>query len=101
MITYNAYSEAMPELDTTATTAWIARVAEKHGKRIGNVNGYKIAKEGGDWVAYKSCDTTLIKPADLKEKESRPLVVFNLSTGDYKVTNYVKDYLFSEDGSVL
>ena len=38
MITYNAYSEAMPELDTTATTAWIARVAEKHGKRIGNVN---------------------------------------------------------------
>lgn len=70
-------------------------------KRIGNVNGYKIAKEGGDWVAYKSCDTTLIKPADLKEKESRPLVVFNLSTGDYKVTNYVKDYLFSEDGSRL
>ncbi len=38
MITYNAYSEAMPKLDTTATTAWIARVAEKHGKRIGNVN---------------------------------------------------------------
>ena len=38
MITYNAYSEAMPELNTTATTAWIARVAEKHGKRIGNVN---------------------------------------------------------------
>ena len=38
MITYNAYSEAMPELDTTATTVWIARVAEKHGKRIGNVN---------------------------------------------------------------
>ena len=38
MITYNAYSEAMPSLDHAATTAWIARVAEKHGKRIGNVN---------------------------------------------------------------
>ena len=38
MITYNAYSEAMPRLDHAATTAWIARVAEKHGKRIGNVN---------------------------------------------------------------
>ena len=40
MITYNAYSEAMPELDTTATPAWIARVAEKHGKRIGNAVSY-------------------------------------------------------------
>ena len=38
MITYNAYSEAMPERGTAAATAWIARVAEKHGKRIGNVN---------------------------------------------------------------
>ena len=38
MSTYNSYSKAMPKLDKTTTTAWIARVAEKHGKRIGNVN---------------------------------------------------------------
>lgn len=38
MITYNSYSHAMPVLNTDATTAWIYRVAEKHGKRIGNIN---------------------------------------------------------------
>ena len=38
MITYNSYSKAMPKLDETTTTAWIGRVAEKYGKRIGNVN---------------------------------------------------------------
>lgn len=38
MITYNAYSEAMPQINTAIVTAWIQRVAEKHGKRIGNVN---------------------------------------------------------------
>ena len=68
--------------------------------RIGNVNGYKIAKDGGEWVAYKSCDTLLIKEKQLKEK-TRPLVLFNLPTGQYKVHNWVQDYVFSKDGTKL
>ena len=70
--------------------------------RIADVTGFKIAKDGGDWVAFKSCDTTLITPKQLKDKESgRPLVLLNLASKVRKVTKWVDDYSFSNDGSRL
>ena len=60
MITYNAYSEAMPELDTTATTAWIARVAEKHGKRIGNVNYIFCTDDETDIITFDYCANDIL-----------------------------------------
>ncbi len=70
--------------------------------KIGDVTDYKIAKDGGEWIAFKSCDTTLITPAQLKEKETgRPLVLFNPLTKARKVTKWVKDYSFSRDGGKL
>lgn len=70
--------------------------------RIGDVTDYRIARDGGEWVAFRSCDTTLIKPAQLKDKESgRPLVLFNPATKARKVTRWVNDYAFSNDGRKL
>ena len=67
--------------------------------KVGDVISYKIGKEGGDWVAYLSCDTALISPKGLKDKNAgRPLVVRSIRDGKTKVVNWVKDYVFSEDG---
>lgn len=38
MITYNSYGSVMPQLNEQADTAWIHRVAERHGRRVGQVN---------------------------------------------------------------
>lgn len=70
--------------------------------RIANVLDYKIAKDGGEWIAFKSCDTTLIKPKFLSDKKAgRPLVLLNPSDRSRKITNWVKDYSFSRDGRRL
>ncbi len=70
--------------------------------KIADVTDFKIGKDAGDWVAFKSCDTTLISPKQLKEKETgRPLVIYNPSTGSRKVTRWVSDFNFSNDGKRL
>ena len=70
--------------------------------KIADVISYKTGKDGGEWVAWLSCDTTLVKPAALKDKKSgRPLVVRHLSNGTSKTINWVDSYLFSNDGSKL
>lgn len=38
MITYNSYGSVMPALDEPQTTAWLRRVAESHGRRVGDIN---------------------------------------------------------------
>lgn len=38
MITYNTLSLPLPAFDTTATTSWVRRVAQKHGKMVGEIN---------------------------------------------------------------
>ena len=38
MITYNSYGSVMPSLDELSTTAWLRRVAESHGRRVGDIN---------------------------------------------------------------
>lgn len=71
-------------------------------EKIGNVISSKTGKDGGDWIAWLSCDTTLIKPKALKDsKAGRPLVMKNLKNGTTRTINWVKDYLFSNDGSKL
>lgn len=70
--------------------------------RIGDVLSYKIAEDGGDWLAFSSCDTALVAKKYLSDKEAgRPLVLFNPVTKARKVTNWVKNYTFSRDGSRL
>ena len=70
--------------------------------KIPEVTGYKTGKDGGEWVAFKSCDTNYIKPKALKDKESgRPMVVLNPRTGVKKVIKWANDYTFSKDGSKL
>ncbi len=67
--------------------------------RTPHVIGYKTGSDGGEWIAYQSCDTTLIKPKALKDKEAgRPLVVRHLPSGTQKVVNWTKTYSMSRDG---
>jgi len=69
-------------------------------EKIADVISYKIGKDGGDWVAWQSCDTTYIKPAALKEKEiGRPLILRHLGFPVKKSVNWVDEYIFSKDGS--
>ena len=67
--------------------------------KIANVNSYKLGKDGGEWLAYLSCDTAYIKPKALKDKKSgQPLIVRNLVSGSEKVIDWVKEYTLSKDG---
>lgn len=69
-------------------------------QKIPSVISYKVGKRGGNWVAYLSCDTAAISEKALKDKKAgRPLVVRDLKGGQSKTVNWVKDYIFSEDGS--
>lgn len=38
MVSYNSYGTVMATLDERADTAWIGRVAQRHGLRVGNIN---------------------------------------------------------------
>ncbi len=71
-------------------------------ERIGSVISYSVGEEGGEWLAYLSCDTTLVAPKALKDKEAgRPLVVRHLPSGTSKTISWAKDYIFSRDGRRL
>lgn len=67
--------------------------------KIAKVNSYKLGKDGGDWLAYLSCDTAYISPKALKDKKSgQPLIVRSLPDKTEKVVNWVKDYQLSKNG---
>ena len=67
--------------------------------KIARVSSYKLGVKGGEWLAYLSSDTTLIKPKALKDKKSgQPLVVRNLADGSQKVIDWVKEYTLSKNG---
>ena len=71
-------------------------------EKIANVIGYRLPEKGGSFVAYQSCDTLHIKPADLKDKEAgKPLMIRSLTSPVQKMVKWVKDYGFSKDGSRL
>lgn len=71
-------------------------------QKVASVKGYKIGKDGGDWVAWTSCDTAYITPKQVKDKDvSKPMVLMDMSTGNRKVLKYVKHYEFARDGRCL
>jgi len=71
-------------------------------EKIARVISYSVPEDAGQSVAWLSCDTTLIKPKALKEKKTgRPLVVRNLASATSRTINWVKDFIFSKDGSRL
>lgn len=90
-------SHEMPQ-DSLAIINLITGNVEK----VGNVTSYKIGKDGGEWVAWMSCDTAYIKKDKLKDKDcGRPMVVRNLAKGTSKVEKWVKQYVLSNDGGKL
>lgn len=71
-------------------------------EKIADVISFRLGKEGGDWIAYQSCDTTLIRPKALNDKKAgRPVVLRSLPTARTKTINWVRDYSFSKDGTKL
>ncbi len=70
--------------------------------KVADVKDFKLPKEQGQWLAFTSLDTALIKPKFLKDKEcGRPMVLVDLPSGARKVVNWVKDFSFSENGAAL
>lgn len=66
------------------------------------VPNYLTSKKGNEWIAYQSCDTTITKDMNLKDDDAGlPLVIHNLKTGATQIVPFVKDYIFTEDGSKL
>lgn len=71
-------------------------------EKIARVISYKLGEKGGDWIAWRSCDTTYIKPKHLKDKEvGRPLIVRNLTSGLQTRLAWAATYTFSKDGQHL
>lgn len=82
----------------------LAIIDLKTGKieKIGNVISYDLGKNGGEWMAWLSCDTTYIEQSALDDKEAgRPLILRELTTGKTHRLNWIKDYIFSENGENL
>lgn len=66
---------------------------------IPSVISYKVGEDGGNWLAYLSCDTTLISTKALGDKEAgRPLVVRDLNSSKSKVLKWVREYVMSKSG---
>lgn len=71
-------------------------------EKIGRVISYRTPSDGGECVAWLSCDTALIKPKQLKDKKGgRPMVVRNLAKGISRIVNRVSDYVFAKKGNRL
>lgn len=82
----------------------LAVINFKTGKvtKIPNVTSYKIGKDGGEWVAWLSNDTAYIDKSSLSDKKAgRPMIMMNLNSGSRHRMNWVKEYLFSNDGTKL
>ncbi len=92
--------EKKKDFDLPRDSLALIRLADLDVEKIGDVISYKIGKDGGNWVAYLSCDTALISPKALKDKEaSRPLVVRDMSSNRSKIVKWVENFDFSRDGS--
>lgn len=71
-------------------------------EKIPNVLSYKIGKDGGDWLAYSSCDTAYLAPKLMKDKENaKPLVIRHLPSKSIKVVKWVEQYSFSRPGTSI
>lgn len=71
-------------------------------EKVADVKSYKLGRDGGDWVAWVSTDTAYIKAKELKDKDiNRPVVMYDMETGQKRAIKYVKDFVFSRDGGKL
>ncbi|MDE7413427.1 MAG: prolyl oligopeptidase family serine peptidase [Muribaculaceae bacterium] len=100
--TRDAKIKKLSEYEMPADSLAIVDLLTLSIDRIPYVKDYKIGKNGTDWVAYTSCDTTLM-PADslLGKERGRPVVVRNLKRKESKVIKNVAHYVFSNDGQRL
>lgn len=100
--TRKAKIDKKKDFDMPQDSLAIINLVNGNVEMIPNVSSYKIGKDGGDWLAWLSCDTTYIKPEALKDKKSgQPLILRQLSTGTRKIIPWVKDYAFSRTGNRL
>ena len=82
----------------------IAIVDLRTGKveKYPHVLSYKLGKEGGDWLAWSSCDTLYAPVKALKDKKAgKPLIVRNLASGKQTIVDWVKSYTISRTGMRL
>lgn len=71
-------------------------------ERIPSVVTFRVPLKGGSWLAYTSCDTTLVAPKALKDKKAGlPLVLRDLARGTRTVIPWVKEFRFSKPGNRL
>lgn len=90
------------DFDLPQDSLAIINLSTRHIEKIGDVISFKVPKDKGDFVAWKSCDTTLVKPASLKNKDAgRPMIVRNLTTGVSRTVNWVKDYAWADNGDFI
>ena len=97
--TRQAKIDKKKDFDMPQDSLAIVNLKTMEVRKIAFVKSFAIGKEGGDWLAYLSCDTAYITPKALKDKESgMPLVVMNLNSGTQKVVKWAKDYVMSKNG---
>lgn len=100
--TREAKIKGLKEFDLPQDSLAIVNLTDLKTERIARVNSYSLGKEGGEWIAYTSCDTIYISSKALSDKASgQPLVIRNLSAKKEKVMKWVEDYNFSNDGKRL
>lgn len=100
--TREARKKKKKDFDLPQDSLAIVDLSTMRVEKVADVISYRLGKEGGDWIAYTTCDTTLIRPADLRIKDSgKPMMIRHLPSGKQKVTKWVKDYVFDESGSRL
>lgn len=100
--TRNAKIKKKKDFDLPQDSLAIVNLISGKVEMVPNVSSYKMGREGGDWIAWLSCDTTYIKPSALKDKKSgQPLIIRHLPTGNNKVISWVKGYEFSRTGNRL
>lgn len=77
--------------------------------KIANIKSFKIPKKAGGWLAYQTDPLPekngnggeKPKGKKISEDNGYPLVLKNLSNGSENTFDYVKEYVFSENGSGL
>jgi dipeptidyl aminopeptidase/acylaminoacyl peptidase len=98
--TRQAKIDKKKDLDLPQDSLAIINLKTGKVEKIANVTSYKIGKDGGEWIAYQSVDTTYIAPKILKKKEvGKPLIVRHLPTGTNKVIRWSKEFSMSKDGT--
>ncbi|MDE6409672.1 MAG: prolyl oligopeptidase family serine peptidase [Muribaculaceae bacterium] len=100
--TREAKKKGLEEFDLPQDSLAIVNLVDMKVERIPRVNSFSLGENGGEWLAYTSCDTAYISSKALSDKLSgQPLVIRHLSGKNEKVMKWVEGYNFSKDGKRL